>query len=315
MLAATLTVSLASVSTASAATEFGDSCTANEAVESPITLFEINGAGNPLPTAAPSAGVITAWKVNLVPAPVTIPQTLKVLRPNLGAKTVQVVGEASGSVTGGSNTFPARISVQAGDRLGLFDGGTYGPLLCELPGASTLGGFEGGPGVGSSVPFVEIPVEARVPVSAVVEPDADGDGYGDETQDQCPQSATTQAPCPVVALSAVSAVKKSLATISVTTNTQATVTVAGVVKLGKGKSAKSSGGTQIIAPGTLGKFVLLFPQKLKTALKALPKKRSLTLTVTASAPNVVGAPTVKTLKLHLKGQAKPKKASGKKARS
>lgn len=295
-----------------AATEFGDNCTANEATEAPITLFEISGAGNPLPTSAPSAGVITAWKVNLVPAPVSVPQTLKVLRPNFAAKTVQVVGEASGTVIGGPNTFPTRISVQAGDHLGLFDGGTYGPLLCESPGESVIAGFEGGPAVGSTVSFVEIPAEARVPVSAIVEADADGDGYGDETQDKCPQSAAVQVACPVVKLSATGAARKGLATISVTADSQATVTVKGTVKMGKGKSATLSGGTQIVAPGALAKFTLLFPKKIRGALKVLSSKQFLTLEVKATAPNVVGSPTTTTLKLHLKGQAKPKKRGHKK---
>lgn len=32
-------------------------------------------------------------------------------------------------------------------------------------------------------------------VAATIEPDADKDGFGDETQDQCPRQATTQGPC------------------------------------------------------------------------------------------------------------------------
>jgi hypothetical protein len=32
-------------------------------------------------------------------------------------------------------------------------------------------------------------------VAGVIEPDADGDGFGDETQDQCPTQKTTQGPC------------------------------------------------------------------------------------------------------------------------
>jgi hypothetical protein len=36
----------------------------------------------------------------------------------------------------------------------------------------------------------------RVDVGAVLEPDADGDGFGDETQDACPSDASTQGPCP-----------------------------------------------------------------------------------------------------------------------
>ena len=34
-------------------------------------------------------------------------------------------------------------------------------------------------------------------VAATIEPDADGDGFGDETQDQCPTQATTQGACDV----------------------------------------------------------------------------------------------------------------------
>jgi len=36
-------------------------------------------------------------------------------------------------------------------------------------------------------------------VAAVIEPDADKDGFGDETQDQCPSQATTQGACDVTA--------------------------------------------------------------------------------------------------------------------
>src|SRR3954470_12576818 len=37
----------------------------------------------------------------------------------------------------------------------------------------------------------------RVNVSATLEPDADGDGFGDETQDGCPVNAATSGPCTV----------------------------------------------------------------------------------------------------------------------
>jgi hypothetical protein len=37
----------------------------------------------------------------------------------------------------------------------------------------------------------------QIDVSAVLEADADHDGFGDETQDQCPTNGTTQGPCPV----------------------------------------------------------------------------------------------------------------------
>ncbi|HEY0392796.1 MAG TPA: hypothetical protein VGC63_13930 [Solirubrobacterales bacterium] len=303
---------------ASAATEFGDSCVANRSssVSAPTTLFALTASGDPLPLTAPSSGVVTKWKLNLVSeaAGFQIPQTLKVLRPN-GPKSVQVIGESAQSVTGGSNGFNTRIPVQAGDRLGLFasGGGEFGLLFCQEEGGpkSRIGAFEGSASVGSSAPYEEGEGEVRVPAVAVIEPDADGDGYGDETQDMCPQSAATQVACPTVVLSTSTAVKKGLANVLVTASSQAGVTVAGTIKLAKGKSVKLNGGTQIVVPGTISKFTLLFPKKLRSALKELPRKRSLSLTVTATAPNIVGSPTTKTLKLRLAGQAKPKVRSHK----
>ena len=61
-------------------------------------------------------------------------------------------------------------------------------------------------------------------VAATIEPDADNDGFGDETQDQCPRQATTQGPCDdsVPVVSGVS-VKNGKATYSL--NEAATVTL------------------------------------------------------------------------------------------
>jgi hypothetical protein len=311
LLAGTLVaVSAFGATSASAATEFGDSCIANTSGKAsvPTTLFALTAAGDPLPLTAPSAGVITKWKFNVVSeaAGATFPQTLKVLHQT--GPNVQVVGESAQNVTGGPNSFDTRIPVQAGDRLALFaPTGTY-LLYCEAPGSKNrVGAFEGPAGIGSSATFIEIDDEARIPASAIVEPDADNDGYGDETQDKCPQSAAAQVACPLIALSTSSTARRGLVTVLITSSSQATVTVAGTVKLGKGKSAKLSGGTQIVAPGTLAKFTLLFPEKLKAKLKTLSPKQSLTLNLAATAPNVVGAVSASNLKLKLKGQAKPKR--------
>ncbi len=309
-------VSIGNAASASAASEFGDNCTGNKAASETVTLFDATAPGNPLPIAAPASGVLTAWTVRVVAeATSSFPETLQVVRLNTGAKTSQVIGESPVSVSGGSNVIPARIPIQAGDRLAIFGPKPIGTLYCETAETGVYGGYTGSIGLGSSAPYSESTGKVRVPVSAVIEPDADNDGYGDETQDKCPQSAATQVACPAVTLSASATTKKGLARILVTTNLQATVTVAGTVKLGKGKPAKLSGGTQIVAPGTLAKFTLLFPKKLREALKSLPSKRTLTLSVTATSPNIVGSPTVKTLKLHLKGQAKPKKPRRKKPRA
>jgi hypothetical protein len=313
---AALSVSLIATSSAFAATEFGDGCIANRTTESEsLTLLQIASPQSGLPSAAPTAGVITKWKLNLItpegePIPAIIPQTFKVLRLNTGAKMATTIGEDTKTVGSGLNTFDVRIPVAAGDRLGLFgpSGATsISTLFCETPNpGNSTGAIEGGAPSGSTNSYVEIPEAIRVPVAAVLEPDADNDGFGDETQDKCPQSAALQIPCPVVALSTSASARKGLANVLVTSSFQAPVTVAGTVKLGKGKTAKINGGTQIVTPGVIAKFTLLFPQKLKAKLKGLSRKRFLWLSLTASAPNVVGAPTVSSLKVKLRGQAKPK---------
>jgi hypothetical protein len=297
---------------ASAATEFGDNCLGNELTEStPLTFFPITAAGDTLPLTAPSAGVITKWKVNLVPTPVSFNQTLRVLRQN--GSTVQVIGEATGRITGGSNVFETRIPVQAGDHLGVFgsseeiSGSMAGNLFCkeESGPENSIGAFPGGGGVGSTSSFTLIAAKARFPVAAVIEPDADGDGYGDETQDKCPQSAALQTACTVVKLSSSLVVKKGLASVLVTASAQASVTVKGTVKLGKGKTAKLSGGTQIVAPGALARFTVPFPKSVKARLEELSPKQSLPLKLSVSAPNLVGAASRKVFKKKLRGQAKP----------
>jgi hypothetical protein len=299
-------ISMVGPATASAASEFGDGCVANVAEEN-FSLFQLASPSSGLPTASPATGVITQWRINLIPeVPFAVPQVLKVFRVT-APNTVQAVGESSPQqVVGGSNTFNVRVPIQVGDRLGLFGPSPIGTLFCGTGDSADVSGVvTGSAPLGSSNPFVS-EEEVRVPAIAVVEPDADNDGFGDETQDKCPQNAALQIPCPVVALSTSASARKGLANVLVTSSFQAPVTVAGTVNLGKGKKAKVSGGTQIVTPGVIAKFTLLFPQKLKAKLKQLPRKQFLWLNVTSTAPNVVGPPTTSNLKVKLKGQAKPK---------
>ena len=301
---------------ASAATEFGDSCVATaETGSSEYTLFGLKSS-SPFPIAAPSAGVITSWKLNLVtppegPIPAIIPQTLKVMRVNSAGHSAQVVGEASGMVGSGTNTIPARITIEAGDHLALYGHGpvTYksstnevGTLLCEgSESADAIGAIKGNVPLGASGTYEEM-TSIRIPAVAVLEPDADHDGYGDETQDGCPQSAAYQTACPVVKLSLSTTAKKKAVTVIVTGTVAAKVTVNGKVSLGKGKKAKLKGGAKAVAPGSFTKFKLKFPAKLIERLKELSPSQKLTLKVTSTAPNLAAAPTKKTIKVKLKGQ-------------
>jgi hypothetical protein len=304
-----IVLSLAAVQPAAAATEVGNGCIGNSSAAG-TAVGLANGPTSPLPATIPSNGVITSWRVTVeeLPEGFSATETLKVFRP-AGPKQFRVVGEsASVPLESGSKTYPTRIPVLAGDHIGgaLFTGGITGSLLCETtdPG-NRVGLIIGDVPNGSTGGVAGEEPEYQLPLLVFVEPDADNDGFGDETQDGCPQSALTQAPCPVVTLSTARQARKGSVTIIATSSTPAPVTVKGVAKLGKGKTATLNGGTQNLGPGMLGKFTLKFTKKVKSKLKELPPKRSLNLNVTVTGTSVSGAVTTNTLYVKLKGQAKP----------
>jgi len=96
------------------------------------------------------------------------------------------------------NSFPTRIRVNGGERLGL---GVIGGAGCAGSGTGIIGGLgDANPAVGETRS-----VDAGLPnllinVAAILEPDADDDGFGDETQDQCPGDAGQRNGCPPLRL-------------------------------------------------------------------------------------------------------------------
>jgi hypothetical protein len=290
-----------------AATQAGNQCVGNRSTEKATVFGTANAPGNPLPATIPVNGVITSWTFNIVSIPPgIISQTLKILRPTGAPSQFQVIGEtAPGSLVGGSNTFSTRIPVHTGDLIGdvATAEGEQISIYCETGNAGDrVGVIAGNPPLNSTATSLGEQGGFQVPATVSVEPDADNDGYGDETQDQCPQSAAFQSACPTVALSTSTQVKKGAVTVIVTTNTPAPVSVKGVANLGKGKKATLKAATQNLSPGVLGKFKLKFSKQLKTKLKELSRKQSLTLKVTVTGTSVAGQATKKTLKVKLKGQ-------------
>jgi hypothetical protein len=149
---------------------------------------------------APSGGVITSWSAmaNTVPN-----RTLKllVLRHTSGASYNVIArdGPRTLSQTSQLNTFgPVSIRIAAGDYIGNYTpngqpSGFSSGLFVGVAGELVRTG-DGEPGAvfthdGSNYG------NNRANVSATIEPDADGDGFGDETQDKCPSSANTQGAC------------------------------------------------------------------------------------------------------------------------
>lgn len=143
-------------------------------------------------TTATPAGVLVSWSVRtntVVPAGGV---ALRILRPAPAdpnyrgqATVLSPVETTAGAVT----TFPAQIPVAAGDLIGLD--------FAVAGGASVLAGGPGEPAVGEVIAFAIPPVDGDVEqpsglfeapptellLQARVEPDANGNGLGDETQE------------------------------------------------------------------------------------------------------------------------------------
>jgi hypothetical protein len=194
----------ASTSIGMVATSDPDNC-------SPNTEFMQNtvGTGGPTPSydVPAGGGVITSWS--------TMPglntgtgARLKVYGPTADPTTWTVVGESAAKILTPStlNTSLTRIPVAAGDRIAIRTAsGNGGP--CDFPYAAGFGPgyavfvFQSSPtpafdpGVGLNVAFTDAALQELVNIAAKVEPDADADGFGDETQDLCPGSAGTVDGC------------------------------------------------------------------------------------------------------------------------
>jgi hypothetical protein len=281
---------------ASAATgEFGNECVASLVASGTIVLT--GGAiSNPIPVAAPSSGVITKLRFSAPTIP-SEPTVVKVMRAT-GTPNEYTVLRQTGSlsVTTGITTFPVSMPVAAGDLLGVY--GSLGSLACSTPNAGDTVALVAGDSAPGTTAVYSPTSTIAIPLVATVEPDADSDGFGDLTQDLCPGSATLHTACPTVRLD-------SYATgpgikVLVATDLQAAVSVTGTVKV-NGKTIKLTGGTKSVAAATLVLFKVKLPKALKSALAKLPPSKRITVSLTASANNVVGGPTTDVSKVKLRG--------------
>ena len=128
--------------------------------------------------------------------------TLGVVRPGGGAGVYEIVGtderDAGAPTTDRQTlTFDTRIALKAGDRLGVH---TEGPVKAAAdnasPGQVLHGDSATAPAAGQTITISGTYGGTALRLSAGLEPDADGDGFGDVSQDACPAKADRQvAPC------------------------------------------------------------------------------------------------------------------------
>ena len=110
-------------------------------------------------------------------------------------------------MTPGLKVFTTRITVHAGDVLGLRAGAEA--MSCYGNGqtgdtAENSADNDPDPAVGSPFNSATTNNQTTLNIAATVEPDQDGDGFGDESQDNCPRPSRTRTkPMPTVTGSAM----------------------------------------------------------------------------------------------------------------
>jgi hypothetical protein len=244
---------------------------------------------------APSSGVITRFshEAEEFPEP-----WVKLMIIRQSAAGFQVVGLSEPQTMVGLTlgTWQTRISVQAGDLIGL-----AGPTPSLAAASQTLDpadvffGIElPALSVGQNFPDTTAEdsyIGYAFDVSAVIEPDADNDGYGDETQDQCATDATTQGPCDTTAPSLTLKSKKfkrgaTSISFTVKSNEAATFKLTGNFKASK-KKYKIKAITKTLTAGKTVTIKVKVPSRAKSKLKAgTTLKGSLAVKATDTRGNV-----------------------------
>ncbi|HEY7631825.1 MAG TPA: hypothetical protein VH817_14040, partial [Thermoleophilaceae bacterium] len=153
----------------------------------------------------------------------------------------------------------------------------------------------------------------KLPVTATLEPDADGDGYGDETQDKCPGVAGAVNGCPpappadTTAPAVSTAVKGALLSkggalsFVMTSAEPATGTVTGTISLPKtAKVVRFKTATVSLAPGRLSQITLKLSRSAAKKVHKALRRRSLKAKVTVTVKDTAGNQTVKKLTIKLK---------------
>jgi hypothetical protein len=177
-----------------AATTVGQLSVPNDTCNAPVTLFQLEVAGGNS-YAVPSPGVMTAWSFE-DSATTVAGLKLMVGRTPDGANYTIVGESAAGPQSANAvNTYATRIPVQVNDEIGLFaDSGVC--FTSTNVGGDLVGFVPGEVPIDTTAAFTLGTTAGKLPVTGIVEPDGDRDGFGDETQDACPTDAGTHGPCP-----------------------------------------------------------------------------------------------------------------------
>jgi hypothetical protein len=157
-------------------------------------------------------GVITSWSSMANAVPNRTQKLLITRNANADATWDVVARDVLRTLVTPSvlNVFTGlHLPVAAGDQLALYSpaaqpgpGGATSAIYTKNPSTNVARSLTGAePGASFTVSGTP-EANTRLNAAAAVEPDADGDTFGDETQDLCPTNAAVQVACPVPSVTA-----------------------------------------------------------------------------------------------------------------
>lgn len=150
-----------------------------------VQISNASGSGYAVPS---PGGVITRWRTSAA-------GTVSFLLWREEGPNWRLLADDRKTTGGAVTEFAARIPVSGGERIGLGMPQEVTPgCIFKTDVATDIVGVQKEIGVGSLTPLTSAP-GFLFNVAADIEPDADHDGYGDETQDGCPTDPARQGPC------------------------------------------------------------------------------------------------------------------------
>lgn len=255
------------------------------------------------PSYATPHGVLTSWRFHSSGDASAGAVRLKIFRYTGTGLVFKVLAESSLKTLEPDTAydFKERIPVDQGDLLGL-TAVSDAEVGITVPGTpqNQLAQFGGGdiPPGQTGTATIAWP-DLRPSVAATVESDADGDGFGDDTQDKCPVDRTTQALCQFSFGRLKRNTKRGTAVLPVTVPGAGTLSLSGRGVAGQQAStsrAASAGGRAVASASTVKLVVKGKGKKKKTLNETGKVKLNLAITYTPT----VGDPSTQSVKVKLK---------------
>lgn len=181
----------------SAAITLGQTATNVDGSCSPNIVVKATGTAAGTQTySVPGDGVLTSFSYNSGAVAGGVRLLLLATTGSASDFSVAFRGPIQPVLASQLNTYSVRVPVTKGWQLALTT--TVDQMNCIYLGvAQDVVGYDTAfTDVDTTMNVVGTLASAKLNVSAVWEPDTDGDGYGDVSQDLCPQSASSQAACP-----------------------------------------------------------------------------------------------------------------------